>query len=452
MDADSAEIARLESSLNDRDPAVRAQALQELAGLAERGAVAVAAETDVVNMHCHTFFSFNAYGHSPTSLAWLAKRRGFRAVGIVDFDVLDGVEEFLQACETVGVRGSAGIETRVYVAELAQREINSPGEPGVAYHMGIGFATGRVPDDVQRILQDLRERAARRNREMVERINRYLEPVGIDYERDVLPLAPAGNATERHLLAAYLRAAEESQPDAAAFWAEKLRVDPAQVRSLGQDRAALASLIRAKLMKRGGAGYVAAEAGSFPTVADYHRLIVACGALPCLAWLDGTSPGEEASHELVDFWLSRGVVALNIIPDRNWNIADAGLRRLKAGKLHEIVHIAEERALPLIVGTEMNSPGQRLVDDFDAPELAPLRRAFLDGAHFVYGHTVLQRALGLGYGSPWAAAHLPSRRERCEFYTRVGYLVAPGPAGRAALAALGAEMGPGEIVARLSRE
>jgi hypothetical protein len=52
-------------------------------------------------------------------------------MGIVDFDVLDGVDEFLDACELVGVRGSAGIETRVFLPEFATREINSPGEPGV---------------------------------------------------------------------------------------------------------------------------------------------------------------------------------------------------------------------------------------------------------------------------------------------------------------------------------
>ena len=96
---------------------------------------------DAVNMHCHTFFSYNGYGYSPTALAWLGRREGFQAMGIVDFDVLDGVDEFLDACETVGLRGSAGLETRVYVPEFADREINSPGEPGVCYQMGIGFAS-----------------------------------------------------------------------------------------------------------------------------------------------------------------------------------------------------------------------------------------------------------------------------------------------------------------------
>ena len=52
-------------------------------------------------------------------------------MGIVDFDVLDGVDEFLGACDAVGLRGSTGMETRVFVPEFADREINSPGEPGV---------------------------------------------------------------------------------------------------------------------------------------------------------------------------------------------------------------------------------------------------------------------------------------------------------------------------------
>ncbi|MCB0130129.1 MAG: hypothetical protein KDD78_04750, partial [Caldilineaceae bacterium] len=76
-----------------------------------------------VNMHCHTFYSFNAYGLSPMALAWLARREQYAALGIVDFDVLDGVDEFLDACEQLDVRGSAGIETRVFVPEFADREI-----------------------------------------------------------------------------------------------------------------------------------------------------------------------------------------------------------------------------------------------------------------------------------------------------------------------------------------
>ncbi|HFD40375.1 MAG TPA: hypothetical protein ENJ31_11090, partial [Anaerolineae bacterium] len=109
------QAAPLETRLNAFDPAIRAEALAELAAMVRDGLIEPAPETDVVNMHCHTFFSFNAYGHSPSSLAWLGKQQGFRAMGIVDFDVLDGVDEFLDACDLLGLRGCAGIETRVFI-------------------------------------------------------------------------------------------------------------------------------------------------------------------------------------------------------------------------------------------------------------------------------------------------------------------------------------------------
>ena len=442
-------IAGLETELNDFAPAVRARALAELLSLAERGAITLPPETDVANMHCHTFFSFNAYGYSPTSLAWLARRRGFRLAGIVDFDVLDGADEFLDACEAAGVRGSAGIETRVFVPEYAAREINSPGEPGVCYHMGVGLTSGHVPTSAAGLLGDLRHLAARRNRDVIDRVNPYLAPVTIDYEQDVLPLTPAGNPTERHIVAAYIHAAERLAPNPIAFWADRLGSTPAEMTAIMADSCRFQNLIRAKLMKQGGAGHVRPESGMFPSLEVFHTLIVARGALPCAAWLDGTSPVEQAIEGWLGFLIDKGVVALNIIPDRNWNIADPAIRRLKVRNLHRVVELAREMDLPLNVGTEMNGFGQKLVDGFDVPELALLRQAFLDGAYFVYGHTALQRALGLGYQGEWAQSHLPTRRMRNEFYTRIGRAVPPGKQGVARLRRLDPALSPAEIVAEV---
>jgi hypothetical protein len=134
---------------------------------------------------------------------------------------------------------------------------------------------------------------------------------------------------------------------------------------------------------------------------------------------------------------------------RNWNIADPATRALKVAKLHEIVAIAGSRDLPLNVGTEMNAPGNKLVDDFDVPEMAPVKQAFIDGAHFIYGHTVMQRALALGYQSDWAQAHLPTRRERNDFYTTVGHRVPPGAAGLAKLRELTPIRSRGDLFARI---
>jgi hypothetical protein len=111
------------------------------------------AGTDV-NLRCHTTFSYNAYGYSPSKLAWLAGR----ALGnrrIVDFDVLDGLDEFSRRAPARPARlrraGGARLHSRVtpYV-------MNSPGEPGVSYHMGVGFPTSRLSGDTASFLARLR--------------------------------------------------------------------------------------------------------------------------------------------------------------------------------------------------------------------------------------------------------------------------------------------------------
>jgi len=443
----------LQQALNSFDLDTRRAALAELVARAERGEFGQADQHPIVNMHCHTFFSFNAYGHSPASLAWLARQQGFLAAGIVDFDVLDAVDEFLAACDVAGVRGSAGIETRVFIPEFATREINSPGEPGVSYHMGIGYVTGQVPAEVAPILASMRSRAERRNRAMLERVNAHLAPVALDYEADVLPLTPAGNATERHMLAAYIQAAADRFPDLAdraAFWADKLGTPLAQVEGMLGDYAKFSNLVRGKLMKKGGVGYVTPTPESFPTVEEFHRFIIACGALPTATWLDGTSAGEQDIEELMALLIAKGAAAANIIPDRNWNIADPATRELKVRKLHEYVQLCRDLDLPINVGTEMNSPGNKLVDDFNVPEMAPVRDIMLEGAFFIYGHTLMQRHLGLGYQSAWAQAHMSTRRARNEFYTAVGRSVPPGIAGAARLMRVNAEMDPAQVLRALA--
>jgi hypothetical protein len=445
----SSEQERFESQLNDFDPARRSAALDGLLGMVAAGEISFPPESDYFNAHCHTFFSYNAYGYSPTALAWLGKTSGFKLVGIVDFDVLDAVDEFLSACDRVGLRGSAGIETRIYLPEFSTREMTSPGEPGVTYHMGIGFTTSAVPPRAASILSDLAERAEQRNRGMIERLNAYLDPVKVDYERDVLPLTPGGNATERHMLVAYTQAAEKAVVDIDAFWADKLNMPVEKVAALRKDTPAFQNTVRARLMKRGGAGYVQPDAGMFPDMDTVNAMTTACGALPCATWLDGTAQGEQDMEEQLELQISKGAVTMNIVPDRNWNLPDPETRRIKLANLYRVVQLAQWLDLPINVGTEMNSYGQKRVDDFDAPELAPIRQTFMDGADFIYGHTALQRSLGLGYLSHWAQQHFPTRRARNSFYTAVGKALPPGAAGKVLLQQMTITSTPDEIQAIL---
>jgi hypothetical protein len=426
----------LEQQLDSFDPARRRDALATLSQQAADGRMTLPEPGTRVNLHAHTFFSYNAYGYSPSKFAWLARKAGLAAAGIVDFDVLDGLEEFLDAGRLLGLKTCVSLESRVFVPEFAAVVLNSPGEPGIAYHMGAGF-TGAAPHP---FLAEMRAAAARRTCAVLGRVNRFLQPVELDYEKDVLALTPNGNATERHLCEAFERKAARVFPDSslrAAFWKEKIGDAPAPGPKLQ-------NLLRAKTMKKGGPGYAQPDPGSFPLMADMNRFVLQSGAIPTLAWLDGTSEGEKRVKEWFDVGVASGAAALNIIPDRNYT---PGLRDQKLENLYEVVALAEKRHFPIIAGTEMNSPGNKFVDSFETAELQPLAPVFLRGAHIVYAHSVLQRQSGMGYLSAWAAKAFPSIPAKNEFFEMLGRKLRP--AQEDLLRGLTATVAPGHILAKI---
>jgi hypothetical protein len=413
----------LEKQLDSFDSTERKQALMSLYEKVASVKINMPETGTDVNMHCHTFFSYNSYGYSPSKFAYLARKAGLAVAGVVDFDVLDALEEFLEAAKLLGLKGCAGLETRVFVPEFATRVMTSPGEPGITYHMGMGFPKAQLEGAQKEFLLSLRQTAQQRNRELMGRVNRHLKPVELDYEQDVLVLTPAGNATERHISLAYARRAEEifgTGQSLADFWSEKLGVE-IKLTELPESRELL-NTIRAKTMKRGGVGYVQPDTGSFPLMADTNKFILTAGGMPVHTWLDGTSDGEKAIEELLDVSISTGSVALNIIPDRNYT---PGAKDVKLQNLYAVVEVAEKRHLPVIVGTEMNSPGQKFVDRFDTPELTELVPVFLKGAHIVYAHSVLQQQCGLGYTSNWAAKNFNSVAKKNDFFEKIGSLLHP---------------------------
>jgi hypothetical protein len=284
--------------------------------------------------------------------------------------------------------------------------------------MGVGFPKAKLEGEAAQFLLNLRKTAQQRNRELMKRVNEYLQPVELDYERDVLVLTPSGNATERHVCLAYARKAKDIFSDDSAlrrFWIEKLGPEAESVELFeGTD---LLNMIRARTMKQGGVGYVVPDKGSFPLMADFNQFVLAAGGIPTMTWLDGLSEGEQALEELVEVAVSAGAAAINFIPHRNYT---PGVKDQKLENLYRVVELAKQLGLPAVVGTEMNSPGQKFVDDFDSRELSPLSAVFLKGAYIVYAHSVLQQAAALGYTSEWAENNFGSVAEKNEFFERLG--------------------------------
>lgn len=413
-------VEKLEQQLDSFNPPERKEALCTLLKLVESGKIQLPPTGTDINLHFHTFYSYNACGYSPTKIAWLARKTGLKAAGIVDFDVLDALEEFLESAHMLGLKACAGIESRVFVPEFSDKVINSPGEPGIAYHMGTGFPRSIFEDKSEQFKKHLRQIARQRNQELMMRVNKHLSPLELDYEKDVIPLTPSGNATERHICLAYARKARElfsQDTELAAFWLEKLGAqipDDDLPEGIG-----LLNVIRKKTMKQGGDGYVLPDACSFPKMADMNRFVLTAGGIPTLTWLDGTSEGEQAIEDLLKIAMSTGVAAINIIPDRNYT-PGLGKKDRKCQELYKIVELAKKLHLPVIAGTEMNNPEQKFVDDFKSAELSPLLPVFIKGSHIIYGHSVFQQQSGLGYTSTWADKNFQTRGEKNKFFEKLG--------------------------------
>jgi len=414
------EYSEIQAALDSFDRSERNSALQTLI----KNQSSPPPSTERVNMHGHTFYSYNPYGYSPSHYAWLASQAGLNVAGKVEFDVLDGMDEFYEAGALLGLKTCCSVESRVYVPEFADRVINSPGEPGIAYHMGTGFTALPPPGNEADFLAGMKTNVSNRNRQLTEAVNAFTSPVELDYDQDILSLTPNGNATERHICTAYARKAAAhftNNGDLGAYWAEKLGCDASSLDL--PEGPALQGLIRAKTMKQGGVGYVQPSPDSFPLLADMDRFSLACNAIPTLAWLDGTTAGEQAMDELMDVASASGTAAINIIPDRNFTI---GVKDEKLQNLYDVVDKANARDWPVIIGTELNSPGNKLVDDFGSDELAPLVPTFMRGAYILYAHTVLQRQAELGYLSDWAKNNFTTVKEKNDFYAKLGEEINPG--------------------------
>ena len=440
-------MEQLERQLDSFEPRQRQDALGALVEKWRTGEIELPEPGSLVNLHIHSFYSYNAYGYSPSKAAWLAKQHGLAVAGIMDFDTLEGAAELFDAAAMLEVKACVGMETRVFVPEFGERVMNSPGEPGIAYHMGYGFTTAALRPDLETYRSRLQNTAQERNRVIVGRVNPYLSPVELDYDAEVDPITPGINVTERHICRAYARKAEATfggRGELAGFWAGKLDIAPDEFEAL--DDYGLQSLIRKRTMKSGGVGYVAPDRGSFPKMAEYDRFVLDAGAIPVLAWLDGTSEGERHYEELCEIAIEGGVAALSCIPDLRY-ASSKDAEREKLANLYKLFELAEKLGLPMIAGTEMNIPGQRFVDDFGSDELAPLLPYVLKSARIFYGHTVLQRRAGLGYTSEWAERMFADRAERNKFFERVGEELRPGR--ESLLDGIGPDASPGSILSAI---
>lgn len=367
-------LDRIIKQLSSFDLEERKKAIENISDLIKNGIISkYKNQSPYHNMHIHSFHSFHFKNWSPSRIILEASLTGLKHIGIVDFDNLEALEETKLASNIFKIPSLCGLETRVYISALAEKVINSPGEPGIYYINGLGFK--KIPktgSEAGKIYEKLRIIAETRNKTVIEKLNRFLQTVTIDYEKDVIPLTPSRNPTERHIIKAYFEKTEkifEGQKDI-IFWSDILKIPGAELEKIKKEKPGdFMEKIRSVLVKNGGPGYVKPEPSTFPTIEEFIRMVTDGGGIVVGNWLDGTNNGERNPEEFLEFMISKGIKIMNIIPERNWNIANLEEKAIKVANLDRFIDTCKKMNIPVICGTEMNKSGQPFVDNFETHEL-----------------------------------------------------------------------------------
>lgn len=321
-----------------------------------------------INNHIHTTYSFSPY--SPTAALYAARMEGLCTAGIIDHDSIAGAREFLAAAALVGMPVTVGMECRVSMADtpLRGRRTNNPDQTGVSYMTIQSVPHGKI-DTLDACFRPLREERNRRNRKMVEKINDLLPDVGLDFDRDVLPLSlyqEGGSVTERHLMYALAKRLVEQSGRGEGLTA---RLEKMGLRLSEKQRGQMLDLEYPfyeydllGILKSAFVPEIYVDADR--ECLDLRDVVEMCedvDALLCYAYLGDVGQsvtGDKKTQKFEDEYLDElfqcledfGVRAVTYMPTRN---TPAQLERLRG--------LCEKHGMFQVSGEDINSPRQSFV-------------------------------------------------------------------------------------------
>lgn len=321
-----------------------------------------------INNHIHTTYSFSPY--SPTAAVYAARMEGLCTAGIIDHDSIAGAEEFLAAAELAGMPATVGMECRVTMAgtRLEGRRTNNPDQTGVSYMTIQSVPHDKIPV-LDKFFAPYRQARHVRNRKMVDNINALLPGVGLDYDRDVLPLSLAhegGGVTERHLMYALARKLVERSGKGGGMIAcltelglELSEKQKAQMLDMDYPfyEYDLLGILKGAFVPK---IYIDADE-ECPRLPEMVKLCKEVDAVLCYAYLGDVADsvtGDKKAQKFEDDYLEdvfeclkeEGVWAVTYMPTRN---TPAQLERLRG--------LCEAYGMFQISGEDINSPRQSFV-------------------------------------------------------------------------------------------
>ena len=345
-----------------------------------------------VNNHIHTPYSFSAFQDIEESVQMAAKE-DVRVLGINDFYVTDGYNEFIRVCMKHGVFPLLNIEL-IGISREEQRNgirVNDPNNPGRTYISGKGLAYPvNLPEDQQKKLERVVEESNRQVAEMIDLLNGWLFKQGVEITLsvdEIMQHHAFSLLRERHVAKAMRLKLEEKAENDTHFDRLLRKVyggDPWEVH--GDDIAGLEDELRARLLKSGAPAFVPEDERAFLSLDDILELIRDAGGIPTYPLLLDGAGGRVTEFEADPEQLRK------VLEDRNIHSIEFIPLRNSYEKLKEYSAYFYEHGFVVSFGTEHNTTAMKPITvtcKGNTPLDEELMRISYNGTAYVAAHQYL---------------------------------------------------------------
>ncbi|MDR2039381.1 MAG: hypothetical protein LBQ60_15780 [Bacteroidales bacterium] len=367
-----------------------------------------------VNGHFHTPYSFSAFTDMD-QIAGMAVRENIRVLGINDFYVMDGYEEFNQMAVRNQIFPLFNIEAIALSKDQQAKgiRVNDPNNPGRTYFSGKGLDFPvTLSGEYKELLESVKAESQRQVADMIVKLNEWLKELGIplSFSYDEIRRKYARQLVrERHIAQALRIAVFEiaSNDDACKEVLQKIYSGkPVNVDI--HDAAALENELRNNLLKAGGKAFVEEDDKAFLSVEQMKTIYLKAGGIPCYPVLLDDAKGNftdfEADKEQMCASLKeQGIYSIELIPGRN-----------SLEILEPFVRYFDGQGFVITFGTEHNAPGliPLTVTCRGGVELTDyLKRVNYEGACIVAAHQYLRSQGREGYIDNYGEALIGQRQE-----------------------------------------
>jgi len=425
----STEIELLVEGLNDPDVNNRLSNLKRLRELVDNGYIPKPPINEfAVNNHIHTTYSFSPY--SPTKSIWMAYNAGLMTAGIMDHDSISGAREFISAGKIIGIATTIGVECRVSFANtpLEGRKLNNPDQETVAYVSLHGIPHTQI-DKVRDYFSRYQRERNKRNRLMIERLNKIMEPfeIKIDFDSDVVPLSQykdGGTITERHILYALsLKLIEKfgKGEKLVNFLKGTLEINlPRRIEGylLDVDNRYydydLLGALKAELVPR----FFIPATTECPEVREIVKFSEEIGSILAYAYLGDITEsvtGDKRSEKFEDEYLD---LLFDVLKELGFDAVTYMPSRNTLEQLKRVKSLCEQYELFQISGEDINSPRQSFI--CEKLKLEEFRN-LIESTWALIGHEIsATEDLSKGMFSDETKKRYPDLNERIKIYAEIG--------------------------------